>query len=393
MSTSHVTPVHTDAWQARIRQYALPVVILIGVVLIATAVGVEFRHMHEMDPIVTGPGVTRISNLSEYLDSLQGSPGDTPIYFFEGSEPGGTILVLGGTHPNEIAGRLATVILVENMQVGRGRVIVIPLANASGATHSAPSQGVPQYVTIETDWGSRRFRYGDRLTNPLHQYPDPEVHIHYPSGSSGSGAEARNLNRNFPGRPDGTLTERVAYAITQLILTENVDLVLDMHEARPMNPIVNALVVHDHAMDIGALSVMELEAFEGIRLRLEPSPREFRGLTHRELGDSTTALSTLVETPNVAMDWLRGPTDEELVLTGRDEFMAKAITRPGLVYVDYNHEVGLPIEERVGTHLSTFLQLIGTFSEFHPHRPISVTGVPRHGDVVTNGVGHYLKEI
>lgn len=369
-----------------------PTVILLAAIVVVAVTGAEFRQLQMRDPIVPGPGVTRQGWLSDYHAPLAGTPMETPVYFLEGSQRGGTILVLGGTHGNEIAGRLAAVILVENAVVDVGRVIVIPETNASALTHTAPNQAVPAYVTIKTPWGERRFRHGDRLSNPLHQYPDPEVHIHYPSGHLGAGQEARNLNRVYPGRPDGTLTEQLAYAIIELVRREQVDLVLDMHEARPMNPIVQALVVHERAMDVGAWSVMELQAFEGVSLRLEPSPVALRGLSHREIGDATQALATLSETPNIAMDWLRGPTDERLVIEGRDEFMSKAARRPGLVYVNYDHEKGLHINDRTGTHLSTFLSLAETYSSFYPDRPVVVRNVPRHADVMKNGVGVYLRQ-
>lgn len=371
--------------------WVIPTVILLAAVLIVAATGAEFRAMHTVDTIHRGPGVTAIGQLSDFHPGLRHSPGDTPIYYFEGEKPGGTVLVMGGTHGNEIAGRLAAIIAIENGIVEEGRLIVIPAANASALTHTAPSQAVPQFFHIETDRGVRRFRYGDRLTNPLHQYPDPEVQIHYPTNSLGSGAEARNLNRNYPGRANGTLTEQVAFAVTELVKREAVDFVLDMHEARPMNPIVQAVVSHERAMDVTALALMEMQALEGINMRLEPSPQAFRGLTHRELGDHTDTLSTLAETANVAMDWLRGPTNEQLLLTGKDEFMERAVTRRGLVYVDYDHETGIHIDDRVGTQLSTMLRLMDTYSTFHPDKPVVLTDVPNYAAVQEKGVGAFLR--
>ena len=58
---------------------------------------------------------------------------------------------------------------------------------------------------------------GDRWSNPLDQWPDPEVYIHYPSGQYLAYMDARNLNRDFPGRADGTLTERTTFAFMELI--------------------------------------------------------------------------------------------------------------------------------------------------------------------------------
>ena len=151
-------------------------------------------------------------------------------------------------------------------------------------------EGAPQYIKFTLENGEERaFRYGSRLTNPLDQWPDPEVYVHKASGQFLAGAEARNLNRAFPGSPRGTLTEQVAYAITQLIKKEAVDLVHDMHEASPEYPVVNALVSHQRAMPLASYAVVDL-MIEGIDLQLEESPLNLRGLSHRELGDDGCTL-------------------------------------------------------------------------------------------------------
>lgn len=36
--------------------------------------------------------------------------------------------------------------------------------------------------TIETPNGERWFRFGSRATNPIHQWPDPEIYVHASSG-------------------------------------------------------------------------------------------------------------------------------------------------------------------------------------------------------------------
>ena len=116
---------------------------------------------------------------------------------------------------------MSAVLLVENAVVKTGRLIVVPHSNESAFTHNAPSEGYPSRFTVKTPLGSRWFRYGDRLTNPVHQWPDPEIYVHYPSGDLQADFEVRNLDRAFPGRPDGGYTERVAYALTELVRKEN----------------------------------------------------------------------------------------------------------------------------------------------------------------------------
>ena len=43
-----------------------------------------------------------------------------------------------------------------------------------------------------------------------------------------SPVDGKNLNRAYPGRKDGTVSERIAYAITTEVI-ERADYVLDLH--------------------------------------------------------------------------------------------------------------------------------------------------------------------
>ena len=151
---------------------------------------------------------------------------------------------------------LAAVLLVENVRVARGRLIVIPHANQSGFTHTEPLEAFPHTFGIPTAQGERRFRLGMRLTNPLHQWPDPDLYSHFPSGEPLIGSEARNLNRAYPGRPDGRYTERLAHAIMAVALKEKADAVLDMHEAYPEYPIINMIVAHERAFEIATMTAV-----------------------------------------------------------------------------------------------------------------------------------------
>ena len=47
------------------------------------------------------------------------------------------------------------------------------------------------------------------------------------------GTEARNLNRAYPGVADGTLTQRMAFGIMQVLKAEQVSIAFDFHEAGP----------------------------------------------------------------------------------------------------------------------------------------------------------------
>ena len=312
------------------------------------------------------------------------------IYILQGKESGGSVLILGGTHPNEPAAFLTTVLLVENLKVDKGTVYIIPRANGSAMSHNDPQEASPQRFRIKTPYGERWFRFGSRATNPLDQWPDPDVYIHAASGQKLSGNETRNLNRAYPGRADGTYTEKVAYAITELIKKNDINMEIDLHEASPEYPVINAIVAHERAMPISSQVVMNME-FEDIQIGLEPSPPSLHGLSHRELGDYTNTYAVLMETANASQGRLRGKTDENLVLTGKDPIYVKA-QKIGRLFVPYD-ENGHPIEERVGRHLTGVVQHIIVMGENEPDKEIIIEGLPSYEDLQKNGVGAYLKEV
>ena len=63
----------------------------------------------------------------------------------------------------------------------------------------------------------------------------------------------RNINRAYPGVKDGTLTEQIAYAITNMINTLDIDMEMDLHEASPEYPTINATVAHERAMNMASM--------------------------------------------------------------------------------------------------------------------------------------------
>src|SRR4030043_314446 len=142
--------------------------------------GRSFRTMHRPEPIFPSAGLTARHRLGDYFPPLKNTHGDTEVYIFRGTEKGGNVLVLGGTHPNEPAGMITSVLLVENIRAKRGNVFIVPPANASGFTHSDPQEGNPQRFVVPTPAGQRLFRLGSRLTNPVDQWPDPAVYINPP---------------------------------------------------------------------------------------------------------------------------------------------------------------------------------------------------------------------
>lgn len=365
-------------------------VLIAASLLIGATTGRAFLSMRSPEPIYPGEGVTGASTLSAYVAharSLRFTSADTEVFFLDSGRPGGTVLVLGGTHPNEPAGFLTAVLLVERARVTSGRLIVVPRANGSGFTHNDPQEGTPQRFEIRTPGGPRLFRLGSRNTNPTDQWPDPEVYIHASSGQRLSGSEVRNLNRAFPGRVDGTFTERIALAITRLIQREKVDLVIDLHEASPEYPVINAIVAHERAMPLAAMVLLEMQ-LGGIQISLEASPPTLRGLSHRELGDHTPALAVLMESPNPAQGRIRGRTDADLVVGGRDPVYVRAASA-GRLFVPFGPE-GWPIGVRVGRHAAGIVTFARLLESVAPGRGVTIEGLPDVEALRNNGLGAYL---
>jgi len=366
------------------------ILIALGLVLMVFA-GVSFyesRHLKE--PVVLSRGVTQVKKLSDYFRGIRGTINDSNIYVLEGAKPGGTILILGGTHPEEPGSRLTTWIFAENAEVDQGRVFVINSANRSATTVTRLGGGYPPDFTIPTPWGGQKFRMGDRWSNPLDQWPDPEAYIHYPSRQELAYVDIRNLNRTWPGRAKGTLTEKTCYALTQLIRKEKVDIVIDLHEAELQYPVISTIVAHEKGQDLAALASMMISGTEGFSIGMEYSPPALHGLSHREIGDHTQAISLLLEAPEPFLDATRGRTDRELLLEGKDEFVVKA-GKHGLLFEKMD-ENGWPVEVRVGRHCSTILQILELWSEENPEKSVMVKGVPRYAEVIEKGIGNFLHD-
>jgi hypothetical protein len=349
--------------------------------------GREFMSMRADDEIHAGPGLTASRILSDYFPPLKGTPGDTPVYVFQGTAEGGAVLIVGGTHPNEPAGFITAVVLAENIRVTRGKVIVIPRANASGFTHSDPQEGSPQRYEIPTPGGRRSFRLGARVTNPIHQWPDPTIYIN-PGGQKLAGVESRNLNRAYPGKSGGSLTERVAFAIMALIKAEGVVLGIDLHESAPEYPVINAIVFHENGADLAATAQMALQA-DGFDFRLEASPPNLRGLSHREWGDAAGIKAVILETPNASHGRLKGRPSAALVTDGRDKFYERA-AKLGRLFVPFG-PAGIPLAERVARHLAGVAALLDALRETEPAKALAIENAPPASAVLARGIGAFLR--
>jgi hypothetical protein len=224
------------------------------------------------------------------------------------------------------------------------------------------------------------------LTNPVHQWPDPSIYIN-PAGQKLSGADSRNLNRCYPGRKTGSLTEKIASGIMELIKKEKIDLALDLHEAAPEYPVINAIVFHENSADLAALALMELQ-IEGFDFRLEASPINLRGLSHREWGDHAQIMAILLESANASHGRLKGKTSPALIVEGKDKNYMKA-AKLGLLFVPYGED-GIPLKLRVARHLAAVKSILSNLEELYPEKRIEIKNMPSSSELKKVGIGPFL---
>jgi hypothetical protein len=341
------------------------------------------------ETVVVSEAFTRRATLGTYFPGIAGTLMDASVYVFESGVPGGSVLILGGVHPYEPASPMTAYVVMENIAVAKGRVFVIPRANTSASTLGMLGNAYPPFFHVKTPWGEKKYRIGDRETHPLDQWPDPFTAVHYPSTQNLAYQDSRNLNRMFPGRPDGNLTERTAYAISELIRREKIDMTIDVHEASLGYPVVSTYVCHQRADELCMMASMVLSA-EQFPMKTETSPTSLRGLTHREVGDFTNSFAVLMESPEPFIEKFAGPMTEDLMLTGRDEFIQTAARR-GLLYTDYDIKTGASLDYRVGRHLAGAAEVIKQMGEFFPDKALRVTW-PTYADVMRQGIGAFLHD-
>lgn len=339
--------------------FSLFVAALVMATSVASAVAEPV--MHDVRP---GYGVTGIGWISDYHAPLRGTPIDTRVYYLDSGAEGPTTLILGGTHSNEIAGIMAAKLFVERAVVTHGRLIVVPYANASGASYADTYHPEIGYYSLTTESGVRTFRYGDRRTSLEHQGPDPDKYIHYPSGQEFPGDESRNLDRAHPGKADGNLTQQLAYAYNQLLLEEKVHAAFDLHEAGPTSRLANMLIANPKNLDYAVMAIVDLE-MHGIVMNVEHSSDTFHGLSHREWGDTTPAASYLIETPNPAQ--------------------APNAVNPDVVTDKVN-----PLALRSATHLVTIDAVLSAHELLEGERTRWI-GMPSYEDLVSGGLEKHLR--
>ena len=118
----------------------------------------------------------------EYI--CAGTDYETPVYIIKTAYKEPKIMVVAGTHGNEKAGIKAAEYLKDNLHIERGTLIIIPKANILACEENV-------------------------------RYFFPEI----------------NLNRVYPGNPQGNSVEKLAYEIFSLMKTYDIGLLVDLHES------------------------------------------------------------------------------------------------------------------------------------------------------------------
>jgi hypothetical protein len=114
---------------------------------------------------------------------MEGTAQETTMYLMGTGEPGPVVLVLGGVHGDEPGGWLAADSVLD-LTFSRGSMLVVPRAN-------------------------RQATYLGMRTTP----------------------ELGDLNRLYPGNPEGLPMERMAHQIMDLVSEYKVNVLIDLHES------------------------------------------------------------------------------------------------------------------------------------------------------------------
>jgi predicted deacylase len=166
----------------RLARAALPLLALVPL----TAPGIPLAA--QARPFLVGPVTARPGEkASGYLDVPAGVDSGTriPVTVIQGREPGPVLALIGGTHGVEYNPILALQRVRRDLDPAqlRGTVIIVHVANL-------PSFQRRTIYYSPVDW--------------------------------------KNLNRVYPGRRDGTVSERIAWTITNEVI-ERCDYLVDMH--------------------------------------------------------------------------------------------------------------------------------------------------------------------
>lgn len=198
---------------------------------------------------------------------LEGTEDTFEVHTFNTHVPGPVVFIIGGVHANERAGWMAAQALLDET-FERGIIHILPIAQ-------------------RRTW---------LLDPPRRVYPGWQ-----------------DLNRSFPGRPDGSPSEQLAYAIYNAIRATSPDLVIDLHESRfsytEEGWIGDSLILHLADYSLYVLEV--LEQFNALPLQENQTP--FTYLNAPPVGSLNRTYSEQFDVPVLTVE-----TNRQAVTTAID---------------------------------------------------------------------------
>ncbi len=326
-----------------------------------------------------GKGVTGQRNISYYSSVLKKTNLDTPVFIMDSGKPGATALIIGGTHGNELAGYISALLFVERAMIEQGKLFVIPIANRSALSIPDTQKPIPHQFSANSRSGIRVLLYGDRYTDiEDHKNDHSSVKLSRTKPVVYLDRKSRNLNRMYPGNPEGNPTQQLAHAILELIISENIDFCIDFHEARTPEKATNSdmnrhptngwlsysLISHPRGIETAAFALLAVEENIQVTVKLEESKPENKGMSHWEIGSRTRCISFLSESPNPGQDRWRKKPD---------------------VIKDPNY----PLNHRVGMHIWVFYYLAEAFTDA-TSKPFKIGGLPTYKDLMNSDIGTFL---
>lgn len=221
------------------------------VVLLLVAVSILLPAVSPVQ--ASAPAVSDITQT--VLPLAAGTKYETKAFIYESKINGPAVMVVGGVHGNEPAGSLAAE-AIQTVALQKGTLIVVPRANNLALL--------------------RRVRTLPEITD---------------------------INRAYPGRPDGNPAERIAFAISSLMKKYNVSMVIDLHEGRTFHyydkTSVGQTVIHGFD---DKSSLLALECVELINQQLPEKHRKFTFLSSPVEGSTAYYASTVLDIPAFTLE-------------------------------------------------------------------------------------------
>ncbi len=197
----------------------------------------------------------------EYI--CTGTNYETPAYIIKTDYKEPLIMIVAGTHGNEKAGIKAAEYLKDNLHIERGTLIIIPKANILACEEN------------------------------IRCFP-PEI----------------NLNRVYPGNPQGNSVEKLAYEIFNLMKKYDIGLLVDLHESiefyrkNPKNYGQTVVIDSndDYLFELGSFLVEEMnkgiiEDGNKYQVLVDPVKGSIAYSTHHQLGIPALTFETCRKLP------------------------------------------------------------------------------------------------